>query len=83
MSEKLRGQGGKQGEGAGRIRGRAGRTLPASKGISSFLLPFVSLSNPKFTINLPTPSLLINVDFPAHLFIFLMEMYYKITPFGW
>lgn len=57
--------------------------MAASKGISSSFLPFVSPSNPKFTINLPTPILLINADFPAHLFIFLMEMDYKIAPFGW
>lgn len=35
-----------------------------------FLLSFISLSNPKFAINLPRPILLINVDFlctPVHI----------------
>lgn len=63
------------------VRGKAKRTLTTSEGIP--LLPFVSLHNPKILINVPIPILLINVDFPAHLFIFLMEMYYKITPFTW
>lgn len=48
------------------VRGKAGRTLTASEGISSF----VSLSNLKFTINLPRPILLVNVDFscaPVHI----------------
>lgn len=64
MSEKPRGGGGSE-MGWEMVRGKAGRTLPASKSMNSFFLPFVSLSNPKFTINLPRPILLINVDFPC------------------
>lgn len=43
----------------GEVRGQAGRTQTTSQGCS----PFVSLGNLKFTINLPRPVLLINVDF--------------------
>lgn len=50
-------------EGAG--SGKAGRTLTMVEDVSSFFLPFVSLSNLKLTINLPRPILLINVDFPC------------------
>lgn len=51
-SEKLRGRGRRE-VGQETVRGKTGRTLAASKRISSFLLPFVSLSNPTLTLNLP------------------------------
>ena len=82
MSEKLMGGGGSEMRWE-MIRDKAGRILTANKSMNSFFLPFVSLSHPKFNINLPRPILLINVDFPCTPVHFLMEMYYKITPFSW